>query len=388
MDPYKLAGVDIDAGDHFSSAAAKVCLASRENSPFVTVHDQSNGNFRGLRGYSIKGLRAGWIQTICPDGIGTKVGVITAGTSQITAGYDLVAMTADDAAVKGACPIVMSNVLDVATLGDIDTEIGRETNQLLLNAMVGLGAAAKEAQIVLLNGETAELGVFVGSEDPNAKTKFNWAGFVHAIYYTANAITGNTIKEGMSIMALREYGPRSNWLSAIRQGLQIEFGNEWYDNPKAKDDIRAASLPSQIYTPLLTKLHGWGDDMSPLITIHGAAHITGGGFEGKLGKDLLFPRGLSAELQNLWEIPKILLETVARIGSTAERFYAGSSAGNGCLVIIDNDNETEFIDAAKTMGFEARWCGRVTKMETPQLHIWSGLPGSNDVFYDVSYTAK
>lgn len=379
-DLYAADGVDIAAGDEFSAFAAKLCAHTHNNSPFVRVCDLSAGHFRGPGMLTFEGLCPGWGMAIAADGLGTKSSIISAALSHYTAGYDLLAMLCGDLTRYGHLPVVFSNVLDTATLG----KAGDRTNLLFRRLIEGLVAAAHAEGVVLYRGETAELGICVGSDDLEAVTKFNWAGFAIGISDPKRTITGERLRPGQRIVALREHGFRSNGMSSVREALRIRFGNEWWKNPGAGAHIEAAAAPSVLYDPLLTYLNGWRcRDFVPAVNVHGISHITGGGIKSKFAEDLLFGRGLSAELDDLFDPPPIMRSAARWRGMSDEECYAVWNGGQGVLMIVDEIDVNAVRISASNHGIEAKECGRIMQqhMAPPSVCLKSKFSVHGDIEY-------
>ncbi len=373
-DKYRADGVDIELGDRFSAYCAALCRSTYGNSPFVEVIDLSKGNFRGPRGFFLKNLPPGCIQTIVADGIGTKVIPIIASGKLETAASNVIAMTAMDITRYGGLPLVFENIFDVSSLG----EPGPETYEYCVSAMRGLAGLARKHWYVVLGGETAELGACVGSEDPNAKVKFNWGGMMYGVYHPEKMIYGNTLKPGQAIIALRD-DFRSNGISSVRKALAIRYGTEWYKNLEAMPDIIAASSPSVQYDRFLNFLHGWNetdrDQLKPIIKMHLIVHLSGGAFESKLGHDMLAPQGLSAHLDNLFDPPPIMRKCAEWRGMSDEGCYKTWNGGQGALVVVDHDDVSRFMENAELYGIEAKYVGAIKERQSYTVKIQSKFSG-------------
>jgi phosphoribosylaminoimidazole (AIR) synthetase len=374
-DKYHADGVNIELGDDFSSFCAKICRGSYNNSLFVQVTDLSKGNFRGPRGFTLKNLPSGCIQTLAADGVGTKVGIIVASGKLETAASNVIAMTAMDITRYGGLPLVFTNIFDVSSLG----EPGSETHALCIEAMRGLATIAEENGYVVLGGETAELGAYVGSEDIKAKLKFNWGGMMFGVYHPQKMIRGDTLAPGQVVIALRD-DFRSNGISSVRKALAIRYGEKWYKNPKALPDIIAASSPSVQYDRFLNYLHGWmneNDRLLPLIKMHLIVHLSGGAFESKLGKDMLAPQNLSAYFGDLFNPPKIMRDCAKWRGLSDRECYKTWNGGQGALVVINPEDVGLFMRNARRFGIEARVAGKISKkMKGYTVKIKSKFNGS------------
>lgn len=363
MSLYAIDGVDVEAGDDFSAFANRVARETWKRSPFVRIHDLSKGHFRGpMMLLPSDKMPKGCGFDFAPDGVGTKVTIISEALSHRQAARDVLAMTAGDITRYGGLPVAFSNVLDVKKLGDPGTPSRQAFEQLIL----GLADVALEQGIVLYRGETAELGDCVSSENPDAVTHFNWAGFAIGLHHPDKVITGERLRPGQPIIAIREDGFRSNGMSTVRKALRMKFGAEydgkWWENPKARSSIRAAATPSVLPDRFLAKANGWYDrDFKARIPIVAIANITGGGIPGKFGKDILFPMGLSADLPNLCNPPPVMLDCAEWRGfANSEEIYDTLGGGQCMLVVLENKRDVKpFIEMATHDNLYAQPAGNI-----------------------------
>jgi phosphoribosylaminoimidazole (AIR) synthetase len=376
---YQQDGVDIEIGDEFSRYVNQLMVKTYGNSPYVKISDLSRGNFRGPRGYTLVGLPDGCLTTGAADGIGTKSVIIDAAGNYETAAGNLIAMTAMDITRYGGLPLVFFNILDAKTLG--------EKNSSTLNAfkkmMVGLASIANEQGYVVLNGETAELGACVGSENAQALTQFNWGGVMLGAYHPNKMILGNTLAPGQIIIALKD-NFRSNGISSARKALAIKYGSEWWNNPEAKDDIVQAGAPAKLYDKFLNYLHGWHNpenNFSPIIQMHLIVHLSGGAFESKLGRDMLKPLNLSADLFNLFE-PSVIMKSCALWrGMSPTECYKTWNGGQGAIVAVDENNANQFIKIAGEYGIDAQAAGVITVKKEYTVAIKSQFGDGGMIYY-------
>ncbi len=371
-------GVDIDEEASFSSFCGSICKASYGNSPFVDVHDLSGGSFRGPRPFTLKNLPDGYMIEASTDGIGTKGIVIDAAKTHYAAAYDIIAMTASDITRFGGVPLIFINVFDTSSVGNK----GDEVQKAYKSAIVGLGDIAQKEKIVLLKGETAQMGVAIGSEITDSKTKLNWSGMMIGAYHKDKMITGDSLLPGQVVIALRENGFRCNGISSVRSALREKFGEKWFENPEAKDSVQKAATPSVLYDSFVNTLHGWfTKDFKTEIPIHAVVHLSGGAFKEKLARDILFPRGLSAELIDLWEPPEIMSDCAHWRKLTDEEFYEVWNGGQGMLLIVDEKDADYCVKRASEFSIEARIAGKITKEEIPQILIHSKLNEGTKIIY-------
>ncbi len=379
LSQYAQDGVNVKEEAKFSSFAGSICKASYGNSPFVEVHDLSGGHFRGPRPFTLKNLPEGCYIEASTDGMGTKGVLVDAAKTHHLAAYDIIAMTASDITRFGGIPLVFINVLDLVGVG----QEGDAISETYKNLLKGLGDVVKQAKIVALKGETAQMGIFINSEIADSKTKFNWSGTMIGAYHPDKMITGKTLQEGQVIIALKENGFRCNGISSVRQALKEKFGNEWYKNPEAAESLKQAAAPSVLYDMLINTLHGWfNPHFKAEITIHSVIHLSGGGIKEKLAKDVIFPRGLSAELTELWEPPQIMKECAAWHNISDEEFYEVWNGGQGMLLIIDEKDVDLCLKRAAEFSVQAKICGKITKETNPQVLISSQFTKGKSIIYD------
>ncbi|PIR68059.1 hypothetical protein COU49_02680 [Candidatus Nomurabacteria bacterium CG10_big_fil_rev_8_21_14_0_10_35_16] len=376
---YSKDGVDIEEEAFFSSFAGSVCRKSYKNSPFIQVHDLSGGQFRGPRPFSLKNLPKGCYIEASTDGIGTKGILIDAAKTHHLAAYDIIAMTSSDITRYGGIPLVFINVFDTTSIGNE----GDNVNKIYKSAIAGLSKVAKEQKIVLLKGETAQMGNAIGSEIKNSKTKLNWSGVMIGAYHKDKMITGKSLAPGQMIIALKENGFRCNGISSVRGALRKKFGKNWWKNPKAKRAVKLTSTPSVLYDMYINTLHGWfNKNLKPEINIHSIIHLSGGALKEKLAKDILFPKKLSAEISDLWKPPTIMRDCAKWRGLSDGEFYEVWNGGQGMLLVVDEKDTQYCINKAKKFGIRAKIVGKITKEKIPQVRIKSKLNKNKIIIYN------
>lgn len=367
-DKYKEDGVDIEAGDDFSSFCNKINQSTYKNSPYVTIHDFSQGNFRGPKAFEFDYLPSGSMATGGMDGIGTKVVIIEATGDVRSTAANVIAMTAMDITRWGGLPLMFMNTLDTHSMGEPGSEKFKRHQDL----MYGLKDIADEQGYVLYTGETAELGTCVGSENPTAMLKFNWCGAMLGVYCPEKMILGNTLKPGQVIIVLRD-DFRSNGISSVRKALALKHSSNWWENPEAEDDIVACASPSALYDKFLTTVHGWHDKpkFKPMIPMHLIVHLSGGAFESKLGKDILERQGLSAVLPDLFEPPEIMKKCADWRGFDSRECYRTWNGGQGAAVVVDQSDADDFLSIAGDFEIEAKVGGEITERKEYNVAIKS-----------------
>lgn len=270
------------------------------------------------------------------------------------------------------------NIFDPSTLGEVDSETFHQCRDV----MNGLHEIAHKHDYVLFTGETAELGPCVGSENSDAKLKFNWSGVMIGVYHPKKMILGETLKPGQVIIALRD-NFRSNGFSSARKALTVKYGEKWWDNPDAYEDIHACASPSVQYDRMLNMAHGWFSDkpFKPLFKMHSIVHLSGGAFKSKFAGDVLKPLGLSAELPGLFEPSEIMQKCAEWRGMDAHEFYTTFNGGQGALVVVGKESVDDFIEFAGRFGIEAKKSGKIIKKREYTISIHSKYGNGETVYY-------
>jgi phosphoribosylformylglycinamidine cyclo-ligase len=325
-------------------------------------------DFSGIRAIDISGLPKDTLLNIGFDGIGTKAEIAMLAGNYKTVGHDLMAMICDDAVVRGAEPIIAGSILDVNTLGN-----NKDRLKYIRELCIGYKEAAKLANIAIVNGELAQLGNHLG--DPKVFS-FSWGASVLWLANKKRVFTGYEIKDGDYLVGLREFGFRSNGLSLARKVLSDKYGKNWHEKKLGNEKmIDLALLPSIIYTNAVVSMFG-GFDMKqkPKVSIHGVAHITGGGLPGKLAR-VLKPSGLGAQIDNPLDVPELMLHCQS-IGNIEDKeAYRTWNMGQG-MVIIGPD-PTKVINIANYYGIEASVIGKITKQKSISIQSRSLQTGKN-----------
>src|SRR3989344_3327047 len=311
-------------------------------------------DFSGLRAINVGGLPEDACMNIGFDGVGTKIELAERIAKHDTVAYDLLAMVCDDAVVRGAEPVIVGSILDIKSLGDGDKSYLDFVNQLA----VGYTNAAREANVVIVNGEVAELGARVNGYGP---FNYNWGAGVVWFARKSRMLTGYEIQKGDKLVGLRENGFRSNGLSLVRKIMKTAHGDEWHrETYNGKSLAELALHQSRIYSgAVVDMLDGFNGESKA--KIHGVSHITGGGIPGKLGRALK-PSGLGAYLDNPFE-PCDLMIYCQEKGNVADvEAYKTWNMGQGMVIITPNPDEV--ISVANQHGIESRVIGEITKEPT------------------------
>jgi len=376
---YKEDGVNIDAGDAFSRFCNKINQSTYGNSPYVEILDFSQGNFRGPKGFLFKNLPEGCIETGAVDGIGTKVAVIVASGRVRSSASNVIAMTAMDITRWGGLPLLFMNILDVHSLGEFESGLYRSYEDI----MVGLRRICDVHKFVSFTGETAEIGLCVGSEISDSDIKFNWGGVMMGVYHPDKMILGSTLAPGQIIMALQDLF-RSNGFSSVRRAFFMKYGPQWWLNPDAMEDIIDAAEGSAQYDRFFNTLHGWfnAPSFKPLVQMHLIVHLSGGAFKSKLAEDILQKSGLSAEITDLFSPLPIMKKCAEWRRMSHEECYETWNGGQGVIAVIDPQDEEFFIGMAEKFGINAKRAGKITKKKKYNVRIRSMFDDNKKKFIE------
>lgn len=373
---YKSSGVNLELGDDASRVLYEAAKLTWENRKYrlgevVEIFE----DFSGLRAVNVGGLPNDTYMNLGFDGVGTKVELVERMEKHDTVAYDLFAMVCDDCPPRGAEPVLVGSVLDVNSLGT------DEHSHINLVKQLGEGyvKAAREAGVAVVNGEIAEIGARVtgysalpgfftrlkqsakylvkGDFESAQGFMYNWGAGVVWFAKKDRMFTGHEIKAGDYLVALKEYGPRSNGYSLIRKVFRKAHGREWHKVKVGDRTLGEMALePSKIYSRAAVEMFG-GFEWEPKAEVHGISHITGGGIPGKLGRTLK-PSGLGAYIYDPLDPCYLMLYCLERGGVEDREAYRTFNMGQGMIIITPEPDRVMKIAMKHAIGAEV--IGKVT----------------------------
>src|SRR5881397_3671008 len=283
---YKAAGVDISAGEEAVDAIKDDVRSTYRPEVIGDI-----GGFGGLFAFPQHRFKNP-VLVSSTDGVGTKAVVAQAVGRFETIGIDLVAMCVDDLVCQGAEPLFF---LDYIAVGKLDPD---HIEQLV----EGVAAGCRTAGCALIGGEMAE---HPGAMEPG---EFDLVGFAVGVAERDRILRPEAVRPGDRLVGLPSPGLRCNGYSLARRVL-LELAGLPLDGPAfaGTHHTLADELlhPSVVYAPALNALRR-------TITVHAAAHVTGGGIPGNLARVL--PRHCDARVRrDAWEVPPIFGE-IQRLG--------------------------------------------------------------------------
>ena len=274
---YKSAGVDIETGNKFVDLIRPMVRKTFRPEVVTDI-----GGFGGLFSFPARKYKDP-VLVSSTDGVGTKLKVAFMAGKHDTVGIDLVAMCVNDVVVQGAEPLFL---LDYLATGKLSLKVSTRIVQ-------GVAKGCKEAGCALIGGETAEMPSFY------KEGEYDLAGFTVGVVERKKVIDGSSIRTGDQLIGIASSGLHSNGYSLARKVLFERMRLKLHSRVPGLSRTVGEELliPTRIYVkPILSLLENF--------TIHGIAHITGGGITDNLPR--IIPKGCKAEIyKNTWPIPPI-----------------------------------------------------------------------------------
>ncbi len=230
------------------------------------------------------------------DGVGTKLKLAFATGRHATVGIDLVAMSVNDCLCAGAEPLLF---LDYVAMS-------RDDPDLTLQVVKGVSDGCIEAECALLGGETAILPDFYQPGE------YDLAGFCLGVVERKRVLDGQDIRPGDKVVGLASSGLHSNGYSLARKIV--------FDVAGLKPDTFVEELGRSVADELLEPTRIYVRAVKTVYrryrvkrTIHGIAHITGGGLIDNPPR--ILPEGCAIRLKRgSWPAPKVF-PWLQRLGS-------------------------------------------------------------------------
>lgn len=284
---YKSAGVDLDTYEKTMQGIAP--LLRRTFTPRVL--EWPNG-FAGLFRLDdhIRLLTRKYhdpVLVASTDGVGTKLKLAFTTNRHQTVGIDLVAMSVNDCLCAGAEPLFF---LDYVAMSRDDPDRTRQIVQ-------GISDGCLQAEVALLGGETAILPDFYQPGE------YDLAGFCVGVVERKHILDGSAIRQGDRVIGLASSGLHSNGYSLARKIAFEAAGLEPASHvPELGRSVADEFLvPTRIYVRAIKSIYR---HYRVKRTVHGMAHITGGGLIDNPPR--ILPNGLAIRLRrNSWTIPPV-----------------------------------------------------------------------------------
>ena len=318
-DPYKKAGVDIQAGNDLVNKIKKDVANTFDKNVLGGI-----GSFSGF--YSLpKGFKNP-VLVACTDGVGTKVTLAQENSSLRTIGQDLVAMCVNDMVTSGAHPLFFLDYFASSKLNVTETA----------TVIKSIAKACKKTNCSLIGGETAEMpNHYIGKN-------FDLAGFSVGIVEKKLIIDSSKVRKNNIIIGIESSGAHSNGYSLINKLIKE---SKLSKSEKMKL-IKLALKPTHLYTNVIL-------DLVKKVKVKSIANITGGGLIENIPRSI--PNTLSSEIYlSNWKIP-VLFSTLQKLGKIQIRdMLRIFNCGIGMTVVIepkDFDTAMKVLSKHKFKGF-------------------------------------
>ena len=302
-DPYKLAGVDIEAGEN---------LIKKIKNDVVSTHGTNViGNIGGFAGmFKLPKEFQNPILVACTDGVGTKVALAQEFGGLNGIGQDLVAMCVNDLIVCGAKPLFF---LDYYATSKLNVSEASVVIKSIANACIDSGCS-------LLGGETAEMpGHYVDNN-------FDLAGFSVGCVEEDQVILSENVSSGNVLIGIESSGPHSNGFSLIRKIIDDYKGSEVIKHEMIKQVLTPTNLYPKVILNILKKYQ-----------INSLSHITGGGLIENLPRSI--PKHLSVEINSQsWQMPEVFKWLKTQGNILQNDMYRIFNCGIGMVLIVNEEN--------------------------------------------------
>ena len=304
---YAAAGVDIEAG--YRGVRLMKEHVARTLIPGVV---SGIGGFGGLFAPDLTGMKEP-VLVSGTDGVGTKLRIAQLLDSHDTIGIDCVAMCVNDIVCCGARPLFFLDYI----------AIGKNVPEKVAAIVSGVAEGCVRSGCALIGGETAEHPGVMPPED------YDIAGFAVGIVDRAKIIDGSRVREGDALIGLTSSGVHSNGFSLVRKVFDIEHA----DLTAPLDELEGKSLgevllaPTKIYVKAVLSL------LEGSVELHGASHITGGGFFENIPR--MLPPGLGARISPDTIAKPSVFDLIQKRGNIPERdMYNTFNMGLGMVLAV------------------------------------------------------
>ncbi len=308
-DAYSAAGVDTHQADEGVAAIVSVLSAIETGRPSLTV--PLPGHYA-----SVMRLAPNLGIALATDSVGSKVIVAEETQRFDTIGIDCVAMNVNDLVCVGAEPLALLDYIAVEA-----------ADPALLRALAeGLARGAADAGVEIPGGEVCQIPeVLRGHPSPYG---FDLVGSAFGTVALDAIVDGSRIAPGDAIIGLPASGVHSNGLTLARRALLDEGGLSLDARPPELGG--ATSVADALLEPTVIYVRAVLDLLRSDVTVHGLAHITGGG----LTNLLRLGTGVGYTIDRPLPVPPVY-DLIARHGkvSPAEMWEVFNMGCGFCVIV-------------------------------------------------------
>ena len=331
---YKEAGVDIEAGNRFVDMIKPLVKSTMRPEVLTDI-----GGFGGLCGLPNKYKEP--VLVSGTDGVGTKLKLAFLADIHDTVGIDLVAMCVNDIIVQGAEPLFF---LDYLATGKLEPETAAKV-------VAGIAEGCRQAGCALIGGETAEMPGFYQAGE------YDIAGFTVGVVEKSRIIDGSKVRPGDRLIALASSGLHSNGYSLARRlvfdRMELTVACTFPGTDKTVGEVLLT--PTKIYVKSILSL-------LEKQTVHGIAHITGGGLLENV------PRVLPEDCAAVFDVSSLatphLFSTLQAAGDVErDEMYRTFNMGIGMVLAVPAEQAEAAVAHLQSVGEEAWIAGSIIACE-------------------------
>jgi phosphoribosylformylglycinamidine cyclo-ligase len=259
---------------------------------------------------------------LATDSVGSKV-IVAERTGRFdTIGIDCVAMNVNDLICVGAEPLAL---LDYLAVEQADPDMLRQLAE-------GLRAGAELAGVEIPGGEVCQLPeVIRGHPSPRG---FDLVGSAFGTVALEQIIDGGECRPGDAVIGLPASGVHSNGLTLARRAL-LETGGLALD--AAPSGLEGRSVADALLEPTTIYVRAILELLRSELSVHGLAHITGGG----LLNLLRIGDSVGYEISAPLPVPPVF-ELIAELGQvSAAEMWEVFNMGCGFCVMVPADHASK-----------------------------------------------
>ncbi|HEU4698026.1 MAG TPA: phosphoribosylformylglycinamidine cyclo-ligase [Gemmatimonadales bacterium] len=329
---YAQAGVDLAGAESAKERIGRLVAGTR--TPLSAGHV---GAFGGMVRVPA-GMRQP-VLVMSTDGVGTKVLVALEAGRLDTVGEDLVNHSVNDILVHGARPIAFMDYVAGAAL----------TVEQIAAIVEGIARGCRAHAMALAGGETAQMpGLY-------APGHFDLAGTIVGVVEEAEALHGDRIVPGDVLLAYASSGLHTNGYTLARRIVFERLGLGVADTLPGTD--------TSVADALLAVHRSYDKAIRPVLdSLHGLAHITGGGIAGNLVR--ILPEGCTAVVEPAsWELPPLFrtLQEAGRVST--EEMREVFNLGVGMIAVLPPEAVAAAQAAARADGVTTWPVGEIRRGE-------------------------
>jgi len=332
---YADSGVDIKAGEEAVDRIKRLAAATFDSQVLTGL-----GAFGGFFKPNLTGI-AKPVFISSTDSVGTKVKLAFMTGKHDTVGEDLVNHCVNDILVHGARGLFFLDYIGISKLQP----------EVIAEIVEGLSRGCRNAGLGLIGGETAEL------TDVYTPGEYDLAGFIVGMVDQDQIINGSTIKVGDVCLGLPSNGLHTNGYSLARK-VAFEIAG-------LKPDSYVEELGTTIAEALMAVHRCYSHIIHPLLskhTLHGMAHITGGGIGGNLKR--ILPAVVNAEIE-IASWPSLpLFDFLKKVGNIdPDDIYSAFNMGIGYIMVVPESEADKIAGEIEQMGETIYRIGRIVEGE-------------------------